>query len=78
MPPIPIEQASPFGQPPDESFLPSRRVRARYGVTDMSLWRWWHDPAKGFPAPVYIGRYRYWRLSDLQAFEQRLNNGAAA
>jgi len=35
------------------------------GISDMTLWRWLHDPALGFPRPTYIGRRRYWREADV-------------
>ena len=35
-----------------------------------SLYRWLRDAELNFPKPIYIGRYRYWRLADLLAFEQ--------
>ena len=51
-------------------FLPAGQVRARYGgISDMSLWRWGRDPKLGFPAPIKIHKRRYWKLSDLQAWE---------
>ena len=54
----------------NDVFLPAGRVRKRYGVSDMSLYRWLRDAELNFPKPIYIGRYRYWRLADLLAFEQ--------
>lgn len=54
----------------DDVFLPARKVWERYGVTDMTLHRWIRDERMGFPAPVYIGRFRYWKLSSLTAFER--------
>ena len=39
-------------------YLPASHVRTRYGVSDMSLWRWLHDDALGFPHPLRInGRH---------------------
>ncbi len=38
------------------------------GVSDMSLWRWLHDPALDFPKPIIISRRRYWRASKLSAW----------
>lgn len=35
------------------------------GVSDMTLWRWLHDPELDFPKPVYISRRRYWREADV-------------
>jgi predicted DNA-binding transcriptional regulator AlpA len=52
-----------------EQYLPARQVWERYGVTSMSLWRWLRDPDLRFPRPMRIGRFRYWRLSDLVAWE---------
>lgn len=56
--------------PPDTVFLPIRQIRSRYSVSSMSIWRWLHDPAVAFPQPVYFGRLRYWRLSDIEAWEK--------
>jgi predicted DNA-binding transcriptional regulator AlpA len=53
----------------NREYLPASQVRARYGVSDMSLWRWLHDPRLGFPAPIKIHKRRYWKLADLQAWE---------
>ena len=53
----------------DGPFLPARRVWERYGVTAMTLHRWLADDSMGFPPPVYIGRFRYFRLADLLRFE---------
>jgi hypothetical protein len=36
----------------------------------MALWRWIHDPKLQFPQPIYIQKYRYWKLSDLIAWER--------
>jgi hypothetical protein len=55
----------------NDVYLDARAVRRRYGGrSDMSLYRWLRDPALGFPAPIYIQKYRYWRLSDLLAWER--------
>jgi predicted DNA-binding transcriptional regulator AlpA len=54
---------------PGGRFLPAREVWERYGVTSMSLYRWLADPEMDFPVPTYFGRFRYWRLSELLAWE---------
>jgi predicted DNA-binding transcriptional regulator AlpA len=54
---------------PDDAFLPASGVWNRYGVTSMTLFRWLRDENLGFPRPVYIGRFRFWRISELEAFE---------
>ena len=54
----------------NECFLTARQTRARYGnVSDMWLHRRLHD-ASGFPQPVVICGRRFWRLSDLAAWER--------
>jgi predicted DNA-binding transcriptional regulator AlpA len=47
--------------------IPATKLRAEYlgGVSDMSLWRWMHDPALGFPQPIRIQGRRYWREADI-------------
>lgn len=52
-----------------QTYLPSAAVRARYGVSDMSLWRWLHDAKLGFPKPSRINGRRYWKITDLEAWE---------
>jgi predicted DNA-binding transcriptional regulator AlpA len=51
------------------TYLPAGAVRTRYGVSDMSLWRWLRDEALGFPAPIRINRRRFWKLAELEAWE---------
>lgn len=53
-------------------FIPARQVWERYGVTSMTLYRWLADEKMGFPKPVYLGRFRYWRRIDIETFEKRL------
>jgi predicted DNA-binding transcriptional regulator AlpA len=53
----------------DERFLPARTVWERYGVTNMTIHRWLADETSGFPKPVYFGRFRHWRFSELLAWE---------
>jgi predicted DNA-binding transcriptional regulator AlpA len=50
-------------------FLPARAVWERYGVTAMSLHRWQRNEDLHFPKPIYLGRFRYWKLADLTEWE---------
>jgi len=50
-------------------YLTARQLRARYGVSEMSIWRWVRDPALAFPQPIYINRRRYWRLDLIERFD---------
>ncbi|WP_267424887.1 DNA-binding protein [Methylobacterium sp. GC_Met_2] len=54
-----------------EDMLPAAQVLARYQVSDMTIFRWLKDSCLGFPQPIRINGRRYWRLADLQAFENR-------
>ncbi|MEJ6845205.1 DNA-binding protein [Sinorhizobium fredii] len=70
--------ASTISVPEPDDFLPARRVWERYGVTQMTLWRWLHDDKMRFPQPVYFGRRRYFRLSDIESWErQRITDSGA-
>ena len=55
----------------DHVFLQANKVWARYGVSFMTINRWVKDERVGFPQPVYIGRFRYWRLTELQEWEAK-------
>ena len=61
-----------------DRFIPARQVWARYGVSFMTINRWVKDPRMGFPAPVYLGRFRYWRLADLETWERTRPTGSRA
>lgn len=52
----------------EDELLPMRRVRARYNKTDRTNLRWQRD--KVLPPPVWIGKRKYWRLSDLERLER--------
>jgi len=54
----------------DDEYLPARRVWERFGVTPITIHRWLRDERINFPRPIYIGRFRYWRLADLVAWER--------
>ena len=50
-------------------FLKARQVRARYG--DCShMWIERRRKDAGFPAPTFFGGLRFWRLSDLQDWDE--------
>jgi predicted DNA-binding transcriptional regulator AlpA len=48
---------------PDEPlvYLSAAQICKRYGVSDMTLWRWLHDPELGFPQPALrVKTHRLW------------------
>ena len=54
---------------PEKTYLTSAAVRARYGVSDMTIWRWLRSTELGFPAPLRINGRRFWKLTQLEAWE---------
>jgi predicted DNA-binding transcriptional regulator AlpA len=60
------------------AFLPANRVWSRYGVTSMTLHRWLRDDRLHFPKPMLIGRMRFWRIADLEAWEAERSARSAA
>lgn len=59
-------------------FLPARKVWERYGVTSMTLHRWVSDSRMGFPSPHYFGRFRFWKICDLEQWESEQPRRRAA
>ena len=35
------------------------------GVSDMTIWRYLHDPYLNFPKPIYIKKRRYWQETEV-------------
>ena len=58
-----------FGKDAD-AYVPARAVWERFGITDMSLWRWLRDERMAFPKPVYFGRFRYFKVAEINAWER--------
>lgn len=59
-------------------FLTARQVRDRFGgISEMTLWRWLNGET-AFPKPLTINRRRFWKITDVEAFEDRTEAGKAA
>jgi hypothetical protein len=59
----------------DLEFIADTKVRSQLGVSEMSVWRWDHDPSMappGWPARVKIGRRNYRNREQFEAFKARL------
>ena len=52
-------------------YLPRAKLKTRYGVTEMSIWRWERDPLVGFPDPIIINGKKFYDLDELEAWEDR-------
>lgn len=56
-----------------EILLKTSEVKARLGrISDMTIWRWERDPRLNFPKPVRIRNRKYYRESEIEAFEKTL------
>jgi predicted DNA-binding transcriptional regulator AlpA len=51
-----------------EKLITGPELRRRFGITDMSLWRWRHDAELNFPQPVKLRCRNYYRESDIAAW----------
>jgi hypothetical protein len=52
-----------------EQFVPDPKVRREFGVTAMTLHRWDHDAALGFPPKIKIRNRNFRSRSALEAFK---------
>lgn len=50
--------------------IPKSQVRAEFGVSSMTLWRWTRDPDLNFPQPVVIRRRKYRDADAIEAFQK--------
>ena len=58
------DQLSTFLKTEDQ-YLTGPKLRARLGISAVTLWRWRHDPRLGFPQPRVIKGRNYFLLSDV-------------
>ena len=55
-----------------KQYIPAGEVCSRFGVTQMTLWRWLKDDELGFPQPAMtIRKRRFFDLAEIEAFEDR-------
>lgn len=59
-------------------YLPTKKVLQRYGVSAMTLWRWEHDTAQPFPAPLIINRRKFYELPAIETWERARAAAATA
>lgn len=60
-----------------ETFLSTAKVRERYGVSHMWIERRLAD-SPTFPRPTYLGRLRFYKRADLEAWELEQATKSAA
>ena len=57
-------------------FIPGPKLRAKLGISAVTLWRWRHDKEKGFPAPKVINGRLYFALGAVMAWLARQTDAA--
>jgi predicted DNA-binding transcriptional regulator AlpA len=57
--------------------LPTHLLLARYDIVDRTLDRWLADERMQFPRPMVIGRRRYFKESEIVAWERARAASAA-
>ncbi|PVE20572.1 helix-turn-helix domain-containing protein [Microvirga sp. KLBC 81] len=55
---------------PPETYLNGRKVRERYGISSMTLYRWQEDEELDFPEPLIINGRKLWAESALKTWER--------
>jgi hypothetical protein len=59
-----------------KQLLPEAKVRERYGVSSMTLWRWDRNSSLNFPPALRINNRKYRDSAKLDAFDEaRLRDG---
>jgi predicted DNA-binding transcriptional regulator AlpA len=54
-----------------EMYITAPQLRERFGGrSDVWLWRLLRDERANFPKPIMLRRYRYFRLSEIEAWEE--------
>ena len=56
-----------------QRYVGRRELRTLFPVSDMTIWRWMHDPEVAFPAPVKLGRNgrNFWWLPKILEWDRR-------
>jgi predicted DNA-binding transcriptional regulator AlpA len=51
--------------------IPAPKLRAKLGISAVTLWRWRHDKKCGFPAPTVINGRLYFPVTAVSAWIAR-------
>jgi predicted DNA-binding transcriptional regulator AlpA len=52
----------------DADFIPGPKLRAKLGISAVTLWRWRQDEASGFPPPKVIKGRLYFPVDAISAW----------
>ena len=56
--------------------IPAPKLRAKLGISAVTLWRWRHDKKGGFPAPKVINGRLYFPVTAVSAWIARQGDAA--
>jgi predicted DNA-binding transcriptional regulator AlpA len=63
-----VSEPARITQPAEMEFIPGPKLRAKLGISAVTLWRWRHDLTSGFPAPKVIKGRLYFPLGAVEAW----------
>jgi hypothetical protein len=55
----------------NSKYLPTVKVAERYGRTPRTIEQWLVNQNLDFPRPVYINRFKYWNIDELETWERK-------
>ena len=56
---------------PDSPYFTAPQVMQRFGITEMTLWRWSRDDRLGFPQPMRIRNRKFYSVAEIEAWERQ-------
>lgn len=69
--PLPVPFEAPQKPDPPNTLIPRPKVRKRYGISEMTMWRWENNPSVEFPSPIVINRRKFYRVDELSVWEAK-------
>ena len=59
-------------------YLTGPQIKARYGCSYQTIWRWMNNAEMEFPKPLKINNRNRFALEEIEAFERRQKTAAVA
>jgi len=54
-----------------KTYLTGPQIKARYGCSYQTIWRWMNNPGMEFPKPLKINNRNRFALDEIEAFERK-------